>query len=123
MFDDPKKQLERLQEQLLAAELPENAEPDRDEFAATEKIDLSEMLADDDFDGTQRMPLHQSFTPEEVVIPREPEAILPEINEEPAEQPEEEELPPKRSITWLVAALVAETLALVAVVAWWVMSR
>lgn len=113
MFDDPKKQLEHLQEQLLAAELPEPAAegPELEE----DLEDLKELLDTDDWEGTHRKPLYQSYTP-----PGCEDDDADAYTDNGEEVPQEPEAP-KKGVAGLVAALILETIALVGVVIWWVM--
>ena len=54
MFDNPRKELERLQQELLAAEAPEETE---------EELDDLELA---DWDEGEREPLSKSYTDEDV---------------------------------------------------------
>lgn len=106
MFDDPKKELERLERALLQSE----EEPGEDE------LDLEEVkayLAEDDWEGTDREPLYRRYAD----IDWQDEA-----DEEPEEEPADyQPAPPrKKGIAGLMILLLMETAALVAVIAWWI---
>lgn len=64
MFDDPKKELERLQNELLADRKDQEAEEyggdDMDTDQALE--DIRRMLARDDWEEEEREPLYRSYT-------------------------------------------------------------
>lgn len=112
MFDDPKKQLAQLQEQLLAAERPEpEEEPELEDLD-----DLKELLDTDDWEGTHRQPLYQSYTP--AGCEDEETDVYTDGGQEAAPPAPK---PKKDGVAGLVAALILETIALVGVVIWWVM--
>lgn len=108
MFDDPKKELHRLQERLLEAEAPEEEpeEPDLEE--------LKVLLDTDDWEGTHRQPLYQSYSED-----AEEDSYADWLPEEDEDEPPPP--PRKRSLGGLIAALILETLALVGVVIWWLL--
>lgn len=111
MFDDPQKELERLHEQLLAAE--EDAEP-------TQAVDLNELrriIDADDWEGSHRQPLCQSYSDE-----ADEEALFQEDFYVDDTEPEPDEAPRgSRSIPALAALLILETIALVGVIVWWLL--
>lgn len=110
MFDDPKKELQRLQERLLEAEEPEPI------LEEDELDELKVLLDTDDWEGTHRQPLYQSYSE------TEEDSYADWLPEE--DEPEEPlPMPRKKSIGRLIAALILETLALVGVVVWWIVWR
>lgn len=98
MFDNPKKELQRLEEQLLAAEEEQWAQPG----LQPEEEELSEPEAGGRFLRREE---------EEAPLPREPE--------------DEEDTPdgPNYRVPILVAALLLEIAALFGVLAWWLLWR
>ena len=110
MFDDPKKELDRLQRELLAVEAPPEVEED-DSDPEEVFYEMKEFLDRGDWDGSDREPLFRSYAREEPLD----------------EEPEEAEVPPpepkKGGIGGLVIAVALETLALLAILAWWVLWR
>lgn len=93
MFDDPKKELKRLQEQLLAAE--------------------EEQWEEEIFEEPEQIPEEaQHFLLEE------PEPVEEELEEEPEEEPVA-----RSHVPALVAALLVEVAALLGVLAWWLLWR
>ena len=93
MFDDPKKELKRLEEQLLAAE--------EEQWAESAFLPEEEEPAEPEAGGR-------------FLLPEEPEAP-PEPEEAPGR--------PNIRVPILVAALLLEVAALFAVLAWWVLWR
>ena len=112
MFDDPKKELERLQQELLDAEkTPE----DYDE-ALTDDLDdgLMEDLADPgEWDGDDRAPLSQSYTGVT------DDTQLWRADPAPEEAPPEPEKPEKPRFTGLKFAIALELLGIAALFWWW----
>lgn len=112
MFDNPKRDLQRLQEELLAAEEPE-WEPEADEEDPEEAFrDMKQMLAREDWEETDREPLYRSYQED-----------ADEMNfEEAPEEPDFEETPlpkeKKKGMGGLIAAVILESLALLAIAAW-----
>lgn len=73
MFDNPSKNLQRLQDELLAAEEPQwEAEPEEEDPDQAYQ-DVKQILARDDWNETQREPLYYSYIPEEPVYEDEGE--------------------------------------------------
>lgn len=95
MFDDPKKELERLQRELLAAEEPEEPE-------------YTPPLS---WDEEEREPLSHSYT-EDADDSRI--WVLPEEPEEP-----EEDVPEKKHYVGLKFAIALELLGIAALFWWW----
>lgn len=97
MFDNPKKELERLQKELLAAEAPE--EPEEEYTPPLE------------WDEEERAPLSHSYTDD---------ADDRLIWETPAEEPEEaEDVPEKQHYVGLKIAIALELLGIAALFWWW----
>ena len=122
MFDDPKKELQRLQEQLLAQEeesAPEEAFPEAD---FDEELDDIIRLISDEKKPPQvsRETAYRNFAnnygQEPEVEEEEESAALycDEIEDEP--QPKKKE----KGIGGLVFLAVLETLGILAITAWWV---
>ena len=113
MFDDPSRELERLQKELLAAqEPPEEAEDEIDPDQALE--DIRRMLVQEDWEEDRREPLYRSYWDDREAEP-EPEAP-------PA--PRRQSIPPvpqKRRSRYglLLAVLALETAALAIMALWW----
>ena len=96
MFDDPKKELERLQKELLAAEEPE------ENF--TPPLDWEE---------EEREPLSHSYTEDA------DDTRIWELPEEQEEQEEEEDVPQKKHYVGLKFAIALELLGIAALFWWW----
>lgn len=117
MFDDPRKALQRLQDELLAAEEPEETEEeweDEDEEEEDPDTALEEMrdlLTREDWEETRREPLARSYVPEEAEDDDEEESPLPRRRNARKE----------KGMGGLVAALILETIALLAVFLWWLL--
>lgn len=113
MFDNPKKSLQNLEAELLAAE-PERkrkAVPKKEEDAEAALEDVKRILAIDDWKATHRAPLSKSYDPdfEEELWSAEPPREFPGTA-------------PKGGIRpGLIVALVLEALGLIAVIAWWLL--
>ena len=106
MFDDPKKELERIQKELLAAqETPEEEDEDM------ELAQIREMLAREDWEEDQREPLYRSYTD------WEDDSVL---RRSQVPDPAEEKPEPRRPrYGLLLAVLFLETLALAVMAFWW----
>lgn len=118
MFDNPKKELQRLQRELLAAEDPEwepEAEEDEDPDAALDE--MKHLLQEDAWDESYREPLYQRYVPQEEGWDEEEDGYLDteDEDEDPASRKN------RSSIRGLVVAMILETLALVAVLLWWLL--
>ena len=117
MFDDPKKELERLQNELLAAQEEPEAE-DEDMDADQALADVRKMLAREDWEEDEREPLYRSYTDWEEETPperaRNPDAPRKKHKPEPQE-------PPRRRSGYglLLAVLLLETVALAVMALWW----
>ena len=109
MFDNPRKELDRLQRELLAAEEPP-AEPEEDSDPEEAFYEMKELLAREEWDEEEREPLFQRYARGE-----EPEEL--HVDEEPPRKPEKK----KGGIGGLVIAIMLETLALLALLAWWLL--
>ncbi len=111
MFDDPRKELERLQQELLAAEEDEQGEE-------LEDLDLDGELESVDWDGAHREPLSRSYTQEdedEDVKLWKPGAEI----EEALRQVEEPAKKEKKSYVGLKFAIALELLAIAGLFWWW----
>lgn len=118
MFDNPKKDLQRLQQELLAVEESEPEEIQEDPEQALR--DMKRMLAREDWEETEREPLYRSYQ-------EEPEEAYEEAYEEPFEEeyeetPEVDEpvlpKPKQKGMGGLIAAVILESLALLAIAVW-----
>lgn len=117
MFDDPKKELERLQNELLAAQEEPEAE-DEDIDADQALADIRRMLAREDWEEDEREPLYRSYTDWEEETPPE----RPRISDPPRKkQKPEPQKPPRRRSGYglLLAVLLLETVALAVMALWW----
>lgn len=120
MFDDPKKALQRLQDELLAAEEPEeewdeeDSEGEDDPDAALDE--MRDLLTREDWEETRREPLYRSYAPE-----AEEEAEEEDPQEKPLPRKSKPAARKEKGIGGLVVALILETLALLAVFAWWLL--
>lgn len=124
MFDDPKKELQRLQEQLLAVEAeeeepewePEEEDPDQ------AMLDVQALLARDDWEETEREPLYMRYTREdpqpEYEIPQPP-ARKPAPKQNPKQKAETGRVPKSAAIL----VLLLEALGLGCLTAWWLLWR
>lgn len=109
MFDNPKKELQQLEDQLLAAEDEQWEQPEDSEDPDAALEDVKRILERSDWEEAQeREPLYRSFLPRE-------------------EDPEESDAPrsPQRPsrVPVLLAALLVETALLLGVIAWWLLWR
>lgn len=106
MFDNPRKELEKLQQELLAAEAEQDAE--------TEEEDYSEPL---EWDEEDRQPLSRSYTDtdDDTLIwqTEEPEET------EPEEEPRQAQKPEKKHYVGLKFAIALELLGIAALFWWW----
>lgn len=113
MFDNPKKELQQLEDRLLAVEDEQWEQPEDSEDADAALEDVKRILARSDWEEAQeREPLYRSF------LPREEES-------EDTQEPEEESRSPKKPgrVPVLLAALLVETALLLGVIAWWLLWR
>ena len=107
MFDNPRKELEKLQQELLAAEA------EQDEANAQEAEDyVDEPMEWDDDD---RAPLSRSYTDsmDDTLIWQNDEPLEEETPEEPPEKPE------KKHYIGLKFAIALELLGIAALFWWW----
>ena len=114
MFDDPRKELERLQRELLAAEEQEEGE----EGEALEDLDLDGALDTVDWDGEDREPLSKSYIQEnedEDVKLWNPGAEIEEALRQVEEPPKKE----NKSYIGLKFAIALELLAIAGLFWWW----
>ena len=100
MFDNPRKELERLQQELLAAEEPEQPEEDY-----TPPLE---------WDEEEREPLSHSYTED-----TDDTRIWEMPEETPEEVPEELEKPQKKHYVGLKFAIALELLGIAALFWWW----
>lgn len=112
MFDNPKRSLEQLEQELLAAEPPrkkKNPKKAEDPDEALEEV--KKLLAEDDWKSTHRAPLSKSYDPnyEEELWNTEPPREFPHTQSKGGIRP------------GLIVAMVLETLGLVAVLLWWLL--
>ena len=101
MFDDPKKELEALQKQLL-----------QDEEWFEKELDSAYRML-----GDPVAPKNPAGA--QAGVPNRRSA--PQVSARPAPQPEEEEVPKTKGIRGLVILAVLETLGIVGVVAYWLL--
>ena len=117
MFDDPRKELERLQKELLAAEEEEQGEePEKREDL--EDLDLDGVLEPVDWDGAYREPLSKSYTREDEdgdVKLWNPGAEIEEALRQVEEPPKKE----KKTYIGLKFAIALELLAIAGLFWWW----
>lgn len=106
MFDNPRKELEKLQQELLAAEAEQDAE------SAQEEEDYEVPMEWDDDD---RAPLSRSYTDsmDDTLIWQNDEPLEEEAPEEPPEKPE------KKHYIGLKFAIALELLGIAALFWWW----
>ncbi len=108
MFDDPRKELERLERELLAAE----EEPPLEETYEDPEEALEEMkafLAEEDWEESRREPLYRRYS-------TEPEEDTPSRPEKSSPVPAERK---RKRNGGLILILLIETVALLGVIAWW----
>lgn len=104
LFDNPKKELERLERELLAAEEePTLEETYEDPDAALEE--MKAFLAEEDWEESRREPLYRRYTQEE------------DRREPPRQKPPQERKRKKNG--GLILILLIETAALIGVIVWW----
>lgn len=103
MFDDPNRNLHRLQEQLLGT--PDRNDSDDPDAALAE---VKQILVKDDWEEKQREPLYRRYIPYAGDL---------EQTEEPEELPQSEEKGKKAIGLW--AILLVELALLAGVVIWW----
>ena len=117
MFDDPRKELERLQKELLAAEEEEQGE-ESEELEDLEDLNLDGVLEPVDWDGAHREPLSKSYTREDEdgdVKLWNPGAEIEEALRQVEEPPKKE----KKSYIGLKFAIALELLAIAGLFWWW----
>ncbi len=113
MFDNPQKELQQLEDRLLAAEDEQWEQPEEPEDPDTALEEVKRILQRSDWEEAQeREPLYRSF------LPREED---PEDAEEPEEEPQSPQKPGRTPV--LLAALLVETALLLGVIAWWLLWR
>lgn len=108
MFDNPRKELERLERELLAAE----EEPPLEETYEDPDDALEEMkafLAEEDWEESRREPLYRRYS-------TEPEEDIPACTEKPSPAPVKRK---RKRNGGLIVILLIETAALLGVIAWW----
>ena len=117
MFDDPRKELERLQRELLAAEQDGGAEEETPEEPENlDDLDLEEVLEGVDWDGEDREPLSKSYTREDEDVKLwNPGAEIEETLRQAEEPPKRE----KKSYIGLKFAIALELLAIAGLFWWW----
>ena len=103
MFDNPKDELNRLQEELLAEE---------DTSWEDELADLDSLLADYEEDRTE--PVRKAYR-EVNDLHRMSNALLEEDDEEPVK----EKKPCEKGVLGLIIAVCLETVAIIGLLAWW----
>ena len=106
MFDNPRKELEKLQQELLAAEA------EQDEEAALEQEDYSVPA---EWDEDDREPLSRSYTDSD------DDTLIWQTQEKEPEEEEEyvPEKPEKKHYTGLKFAIALELLGIAALFWWW----
>ena len=113
MFDNPKKELQQLEDRLLAAEDEQWEQPEEDEDPDAALEDVKRILQRSDWEEAQeREPLYRSFLPREATA---------EDTREPEEDPPSPQRPGRVPV--LLAALLVETALLLGVIAWWLLWR
>ena len=108
MFDNPRKELEKLQQELLAAEA------EQDEEADLEQED--DYSAPAEWDEDDREPLSRSYTDSD------DDTLIWQTQDPESEETEEEELPQKpekKHYTGLKFAIALELLGIAALFWWW----
>lgn len=112
MFDDPRKELARLQKELLAAE----AEPEVDEEdSELELDDLKQLLGSEDWEEEPREPLFRSYTEDDGT-----EEFF-SIEEAPEEPPRRMEKKKRGSNAGFLFAIVVEAVGIIALLCWWLL--
>lgn len=123
MFDNPRRELERLQNELLAAQEEPEAEYDGDMDADEALADIRRMLAREDWEEDQREPLYRSYVDEEESGPEGPWIPDPprKKRRQVPQQSEEPQDPPRRKPRYgfLLGVLLLETVALAVMALWW----
>lgn len=113
MFDNPKQSLERLEQELLAAEAPRKKKGSKKKQEDPDKAleEVKQLLAEDDWKATHRAPLSKSYDPdyEEALWSAEAPREFPKTQSRGGVRP------------GLIVAMVLETLGLVAVLLWWLL--
>lgn len=116
MFDNPQRDLQRLQQELMAAEHPEWEAEEEDEEEEPEEDsevvyhEMKAFLAREDWEEEEREPLYRSYTEEA-------------FDEEDWEEEYAEPAPKKKGTGGLIAAIILEALAVLAMVMWWLLWR
>ena len=101
MFDNPRKELEKLQQELLAAEAEQDAETEED---------YSEPL---EWDEDDRQPLSRSYTDSA------DDTLIWQTEEEEEEAPQAPEKPEPKHYVGLKFAIALELLGIAALFWWW----
>lgn len=104
MFDNPGRELNKLQQKLLEEDEAVYEDPEEALY------EMKELLEGGDWDGESREPLYRRYSRD-----TEPEAA-PVVEVPAASEPKK-----KRGIGGLVLAVILETLALLAVFVWWLL--
>ena len=109
MFDNPKKELERLQQELL------DAEKTPEEYYTDEELeeDLEDLEDPAEWEGDDRAPLSQSYTGVT------DDTLLWNTEPEPEPKPQEPEKPEKPRFVGLKFAIALELLGIAALFWWW----
>ncbi len=108
LFDNPRKELERLERELRAVE----EEPTLEETYEDPEDALEEMkafLAEEDWEESRREPLYRRYS-------AEPEEDAPPRPEKPGPVPAERK---RKRNGGLIVILLLETVALLGVIGWW----
>lgn len=128
MFDDPRKELARLQRELLQAQQEEPDEDDEDmvdvpdEDADRVLAEVKQLLAEDDWSDAPREPLDRRYIPYDEPTPTA-ERSVPPVSRRPAPAAHRSEptgdAPAQPRYGCLLTVLMLETLGLIVMAAWW----
>lgn len=112
MFDDPKRELQRLQEELLAAGQEEEVwEEDEDPEEALDE--MKELLRREDWEEQGREPLSQRYGSDDEM----PQQTYVDVDNRPRTRKKQKVSP------GLTLAIILEAAALLTGIIWWLLSR
>lgn len=117
MFDNPRRDLQRLQQELLAAEEPEwEEEPEEEDDDPEEAFyEMKALLTREEWEEAEREPLYRRYTEDGEVYEYEED----EEEDEDGDEDWEPAHPKKKGIGGLIVAIVLEAAAIGALALWW----
>lgn len=122
MFDNPRKELARLHEELLASEDEYDEEAEYDDVDADDALDeMMSLLRRDDWEEELREPLENAYRtnsqPDYELIIEEPANPAPKPKK--IKKPKKQK--PKRNRGGVIVAVLLELLCVLALLGWWLL--